>query len=357
LNAIAKKLDQIGVPTPSRRRKVAEYWWANTVKNILTNEIYIGKGHFGKLRVINGKRVKQPKEEWIEIDVPELAIVDKQVFEAVQNRANRNKRRASRNKKRHYLLSGHGRCGTCGYSIGAHTKLRKSFAETRYYCCGTHFLRRDKRCPNKSITFRADEVEGLVWNWLVWLLSDDANLDAGIDTLVQQRENDNAPNLSRLETVNDLIDDAETRLGRLIEELSHHDDQLILGAIREKINMVKKDWRLLVEEREKLGEEIGKLVITEDYRVQLKKFAASIRGRLPTADYAAKRQLLDLFDVQVHFLVDGQGKRLKITCNVPLFDVEVRIEDPAHHQMPEWPRQLVGVSHDSETEPIASRLL
>ena len=54
------------------------------------NEIYTGIAHYGKVRMINGKRVKQNRQEWIKIEVPQLAMIDRETYEAAQERCKRN---------------------------------------------------------------------------------------------------------------------------------------------------------------------------------------------------------------------------------------------------------------------------
>jgi len=54
-----------------------------------------------------------PREQWILIRIPELAIIPKGLFSSVQQRAKKNRERAKRNRKRDYLLAGFFRFGAC----------------------------------------------------------------------------------------------------------------------------------------------------------------------------------------------------------------------------------------------------
>jgi site-specific DNA recombinase len=115
LRKIAKKLNELGVPSTSPSKE----WTLTRIRRILYNEIYAGVTYYGKRRTRNkgGKTIviaHLPKEQWIAIPVPHLAVIDKQTFEAVQSRKERNKQLQLRNGKRRYLMSGHFRCGNCG---------------------------------------------------------------------------------------------------------------------------------------------------------------------------------------------------------------------------------------------------
>ena len=78
LRAIAKKLDRIGAPRPSQKQEGPLRWYAGTIQRMLLNEIYVGRLYYGKVRQINGERTKQPREKWIQIDVPELVVIDQE---------------------------------------------------------------------------------------------------------------------------------------------------------------------------------------------------------------------------------------------------------------------------------------
>ena len=86
LMAIAKRLDESRV-----HPKNAKMWNATSVRIILTNEIYIGKTYYRKTQILkDGRQVSRPKDEWISIDVPHLAFINRDQFEEAAIRAKRN---------------------------------------------------------------------------------------------------------------------------------------------------------------------------------------------------------------------------------------------------------------------------
>jgi DNA invertase Pin-like site-specific DNA recombinase len=92
--AIAWELNEEGIPGPLGRE-----WGPSTIhgnpqrgNGILNNELYIGKLVWNRQRFIKdpdtGKRVSRPnpKSEWVNRDVPELRIVDQELWEQVKAR-------------------------------------------------------------------------------------------------------------------------------------------------------------------------------------------------------------------------------------------------------------------------------
>ncbi len=135
--AIARRLNGEGIPGPSGR-----LWTDSTIRGharrgtgLLNNELYIGRLVWNRQRYIKdpetGKRVSRinPPEEWIVREVPELRIVDDDLWQAVKRRQGEIKEQyadvieatqsalANRLNGAHrprHLLSGLLECGVCG---------------------------------------------------------------------------------------------------------------------------------------------------------------------------------------------------------------------------------------------------
>ena len=92
--AIAKQLNAEGVPGPTGKP-----WHPSTINGnlsrgtgILNNELYIGRLVWNRLRYVKdpdtGKRVSRlnPPTAWVTTDVPELRIIDADLWDAVKRR-------------------------------------------------------------------------------------------------------------------------------------------------------------------------------------------------------------------------------------------------------------------------------
>ena len=162
--AIAQRLNRQGIPGPR-----GGYWNASTINGsrqrrngILNNELYLGRITYNRQRFVkdpeSGKRISRlnPEHEWIRVEVPELRIIEDDLWERVQARKARyssqsgNKRQS---KKR--LLSGLIKCGRCG---GGMTIARSD----RYYCSA----RREKGICDADRGMGAHELEERVLDGL-----------------------------------------------------------------------------------------------------------------------------------------------------------------------------------------------
>jgi len=150
------------------------------------------------------------------------------------------------------------------------------------------------------------------------LLSDDDNLRQGLQELVEKRKNELNPKMEKLESIKELITDADNKINRLVSELSKYDDDVVLSAIREKINTVSTNRESLEDERARLGTELSQLVISEEMEEQILILAAQVREKLPGASYEEKRRILDMLDVQIAlYYGDDKDTHIEIICQIP----------------------------------------
>ena len=174
---IAFDLNKEGIKAPG-----GGYWGFSTINGnrrrgtgILNNEMYVGRIVWNRLRYIKdpdtGKRVSRPnpESEWIFHDVPELRIIEQDLWDRIKARqkAIKVERRTGKPNRLHerqrakYLFSGLTRCACCGggYSMISQTLMGCSTARNK----GT--------CKNR-LNIRRDELEKRVLNGLKCLLMD-----------------------------------------------------------------------------------------------------------------------------------------------------------------------------------------
>ena len=159
--AIAMELNRDGVPGPQGRE-----WGPSTIhgnrergNGILNNEMYVGRLVWNRLRYLKdpdtGKRVSRlnPESEWVIQEVPELRIVEQDLWDAVKARQvettfsqpeRGNEALNDRRRPRH-LFAGLIRCGCCGggYSMISKDLLGCSTARNKGTCDNRLNIRRD----------------------------------------------------------------------------------------------------------------------------------------------------------------------------------------------------------------------
>lgn len=181
IGEVRRRLTQAGEPT----RKEKTVWDRSAIWGMLKNPAYAGEAAFGKtrsgplrpkLRAQRGRPLQPrrayshydvPSEEWISIPVP--AIVNPELFRAVQEQLQENKRHArGRHRGTKYLLQGLLVCQSCGYAYYgkaiSHSARKGNPREYAYYrCLGTDAYRfgGERVCSNKQV--RTDLLDLAVW--------------------------------------------------------------------------------------------------------------------------------------------------------------------------------------------------
>ena len=138
-------------------------WSKTTVRKILTQQEYCGdvinfKTYSKNFK--NKKRLMNAEENWrIFKDVHE-PIIEREVFELVQENLLKVKRRAPKpeNAKKH-IFSGLIRCGDCGSNMRYHTNTTNK--DIHYFSCGNYIKDTRGNCPTRHY-IRSDALEQIV---------------------------------------------------------------------------------------------------------------------------------------------------------------------------------------------------
>ncbi|MDP9477460.1 MAG: recombinase family protein [Actinomycetota bacterium] len=139
----------------------------------------------------NGRRYRtearfsvRPKEEWVAVPVP-YAGIPRELVDAARE-AIKDNRVPSKAGLRFWQLSGGIlRCGLCGRSMTTRSiKARAGTYHHHYYHCPAHHQHGDAGCTNRKY-FRAENIEGPVWEMVAGLLRDPERLRAGLDELIE----------------------------------------------------------------------------------------------------------------------------------------------------------------------------
>ena len=146
-------------PNPEMRTDKCHLWTPCSISSILHNQSYIGylvKGKFKKASYKSKKLLRIPKSDWIAIPNCHEPIIEKEIWEFVQNLLN-SKARVSTERKQHHLLSGKVYCGECGSKLissgGTSGKTRIT-----YLCCSKHNLSKVECMGSRIQTKKLEEV-------------------------------------------------------------------------------------------------------------------------------------------------------------------------------------------------------
>jgi site-specific DNA recombinase len=179
LREIAHRLNADGAPPPRPRARAKRRasWAPTSLREMLRNPLYRGERIFNRTEWIKDhatgtrRRFERPPEEWVREDRPDLAIVDRGLFDAVQAETRRRttdyprsadgRRLAGRvvgkgrSKQPRHVLSGFLACGECGGSYCAQNTAER-------YGCSWHRQRGPNVCPSDLVVPRL-ELEGRIF--------------------------------------------------------------------------------------------------------------------------------------------------------------------------------------------------
>ena len=188
---IAGMLNAERIPGPSGKG-----WGATTLHGnrergtgILNNELYIGRQIWGRLTYVKnpdtGKKVSRlnPESEWTTTPVPELRIIDQDLWDAVRARQGAMKTKNTDvpiwdRRRPRTLFSGMMVCGCCG---GGYSKISRD-----HFGCTSNRAKGDAICDNTQ-TIHQHELESLVLDAMQHTLMDEEALAIFCEEYAKER--------------------------------------------------------------------------------------------------------------------------------------------------------------------------
>ena len=165
--AICHKLNELGILNPTGHKRIElkqnynnygiqnnTFTWApSTIRNILSNEVYIGNTVQGKRRTKSYKIHKVesvPKEEWIRVENTHEPIIDKEIFKKAQELAKRDVKISTKTKSLS-VWAGFLKCADCKRAMNKKSSTNKSGNKYEYYICSTYRKKSNKLCTKHTI--------------------------------------------------------------------------------------------------------------------------------------------------------------------------------------------------------------
>jgi site-specific DNA recombinase len=303
-------------------------WSPTTVHHILAHPVYTGTGYVNRYAYVPPKKPRRPcrrgdiatcrqlrpKEEWIPIPAP--VIIDQAYWDRAQAQLAVNAKLSFRhNTKYTYLLRCLLTCGTCGLAMFGRTyQARARQPERRYYCChGKDCIlsARERACPSRLV--KAPELDAAVWEHVVGLLGDPAQLAAQFTRCVTAGEDDDAAHV------------ADEQLAARRRRLERQEARLLDAYQAEVIDLAE-----LAARRRQLGQQRDALERqraeqqrrrqrhrqTQEVLSSLAAFTDRIQDRLQAASLADRRAILEL--VIERIIVHAGTGSLEIRHAIPL---------------------------------------
>lgn len=302
INQVSKKLLKDHIAT----KKGKLYWNRRTISYMLKNPAYKGQAAFGRskrgiklprIRTMKGSS-EQPKnnfsiytsekENWIYIPVP--AIVDEDIFDAVQEQLKENKKIARvKQQGATYLLQGLLMCKQCGraYCGCKHIKYTKTKGDRiyQYYkCTGTDSTSFGgiKMCNNKQIGINL--IESIVWEEVKKLLKHPQRIFNEYQRRLMETEQ------SPLDQANASVEKQKLKMEKSISLLidSYTHEYITKDEFEPRIKAMRQNLKIIQEQQKKLGEQKNLVQGIELVINNLENFANGINSKLDTLDWHAQ---------------------------------------------------------------------
>jgi len=318
LFSLSKRLRTLGIVSPTGRA----CWSPATLRGILTNPTYTGQVFAGRWRARpprarrsathpigrpSDSAVPAPAEQWLPVaSVP--ALVSPEQFERAQAKLARNRAFARRHNTRHgYLLRALVSCGVCRSSC----LCRTVHPGYDYYVCrgkGDPITsRRDEPCPARYAP--AHQLDELVWQDLCALLTDPGQI---------------AQALARAHGGGWLPQDLQARRAQLRQgqlglerQLERLTEAYLLGSIplleyQRRRQAMEDRMRALSAQADQLETQVDRQARLAGWAASATDFCQRVRTSLEDADFARRRQLVELLidrvvvtegDVEIRYVI------------------------------------------------------
>ena len=327
LHGIADYLDSHHIPKPAKGnihksridKKNVKGWSAAEISNILKNETYIGKWHYGKTKSVKdkltGKRkqVKRDKSEWLMVEVP--PIINDDIFKAAQERKEENKRQRGKQRKFQYLFGGMCKCGHCDNSMSGMTICNSSNKYQYYKCNAASYPKRyGYKCENNK-GYKVKVVEAVVWGWLLSILENEEKLDKALKEYQEKHATANQPVINIIEANKAKIEKLQAEKERLIT--GYAQGILSLDDIAQQKTELEKRIADLTKAIELYQAELGPGSLTQDEIDFIKNWGKDIRDGLTENfehTFEVKREIVTLLKVEVILSKDDKGLWADVSC-------------------------------------------
>ncbi len=335
---IAKTLNEKGIPTPYASKSITAkntgkhpVWQPSAISRLIWNTGYFGEARFFKKEVLKrvpGKkhapRRKTAPSEQVVVPIP--AIVTKELAEAAQRNAMRNRRQAPRNNSnpQEFLLrAGLARCGYCGGSMSAirHLYTNQTTGERKHYALYTCVKQTTLLEQCKGCSILTTTLDEAAWEKALEIIRNPALVDEQVnarrtpDPTADNRKRINAKLAENRRMQQNLEENLATLLKK--SKLTKNSAEFLTGQLQE---LARQELDYL----NALAKEEDDYLIWQQVQEQLDalhRHCAEMRENLDnpeyTLTYERKRELLEFFGITVIAWRPDHEPRYEVVCDPP----------------------------------------
>lgn len=245
--AITNEINKRGYKT-----KKGNNFSVGSIKDILTNPVYIGKVRYNVRQNWSEKRRRNINVNPILTDGIHEPIIDKILWDKVQAILKSKQGKPSRIYDGKYPLTGLLRCPVCGAGMVIMRTTNKLKDGTKkkieYYACGNWKNKGSSVCHSNTI--RCDKANDYVFNKLSELLSSQKMIKAVVKNVNKERLNKINPAKKKLEIIDKELESIDKKKHKLFEG---YEDELITNEeFKQRKDELNKRIQILEEQKQPL---------------------------------------------------------------------------------------------------------
>ena len=287
---IAHRLTEQGYKPPRGDR-----WYAATIIHFIRNTTYMGAYAY-KYKMVRGKRITLPPEEWVIIDCP--PIVSPELWQRANNRLSLSGRRFIR--KHFFVMAGRLTC-SCGYAITAYPNPKRKTGG-HYGCNGRKVVRNGCRLPYLSIK----AVDSAYWAWIVELLTDPESKLAALEKAQEARQAQIEPLQREQARLTEAAEKLRKRLAGYEEMCA--DGDISRATFKQHKAEIEAQLAVLAHDSEAIVAKLDGIQMPEGTREKLLALFRELEARPEVIDdlsVHAKRTLLDTLGLYGTMAMEG----------------------------------------------------
>ena len=245
--AITNQLNKLGYKT-----KKGNNFSVGSIRDILTNPVYIGKVRYNVRQNWSEKRRRNINANPIITDGIHKAIIDEKLWDKVQAILESKKGKPSRIYDGEYPLTGILRCPKCGAGMVIARTTNKLADGTKkriaYYCCGAWKNKGTNVC--NSNTIRVDKANEYVFSKLSELLSNEKMVKSIVKNVNKERHSKISPAKKELQRIDKELEKIDRKKHKLFE--GYEEDLISKEEFKERKEELNKIAQMLQEQKEPL---------------------------------------------------------------------------------------------------------
>jgi len=222
--------------------------------------------------------------------------VDATTWELAQVQRERNIRKAKRNAKHNYLLSGLIRCGCGRAMVGITPNKIKLY---RYYHCNSMVgLAGVVECSCFERYMPAEVLEAAVWDHILMVIKYPEEFERKLREAQKTELDAFDPQREELATVKEMLTDAEAKAVSIVAALEKARG-IVEKTLQEKIDELNARYEALDARRLVLEDILARRRLTDEVILAAVRYAEDIAKGIDNANSKTKREILDVFDAKV----------------------------------------------------------